>query len=82
MFWILKGIPEIEYNTPDDVAREINRLESERIRPPNPKGNEFAGIRFQVNSLKNLLPEFSQLKFREDLLRVFRYRIISTELKL
>ncbi len=29
---LLKGIPEIEYNTPDDVTREIERLESQRTR--------------------------------------------------
>jgi len=29
---LLRGIPEIEYNTPDEVAREIERLESERTR--------------------------------------------------
>lgn len=29
---LLKGIPEIEYNTPDDVIREIERLESQRTR--------------------------------------------------
>lgn len=34
---LLKGISEIEYNTPDDVAREIERLESERARAPKPK---------------------------------------------
>jgi len=34
---LLKGIPEIEYNTPDDITREIERLQSERIRPPTPK---------------------------------------------
>lgn len=34
---LLKGISEIEYNTPDDVTREIERLESERARPPKPK---------------------------------------------
>jgi len=34
---LLRGIPEIEYNTPDDVTREIERLESERVRPPKPK---------------------------------------------
>ena len=33
---LLKGIPEIEYNTPDDVARKIGRLESECIKPPKP----------------------------------------------
>lgn len=34
---LLRGIPEIEYNTPDDVTKEIERLESERVRPPKPK---------------------------------------------
>ncbi|RXA20277.1 DUF2795 domain-containing protein [Methanosarcina sp. MSH10X1] len=34
---LLRGIPELEYNTPDDVTREIERLESERARPPKPK---------------------------------------------
>lgn len=34
---LLKGIPEIEYNTPDDITREIARLESERVKPPTPK---------------------------------------------
>lgn len=34
---LLRGIPEIEYSTPDDVNREIERLESERIKPPKPK---------------------------------------------
>lgn len=34
---LLRGIPEIEYNTPDDVTREIERLESERARPPKPE---------------------------------------------
>lgn len=34
---LLRGISEIEYNTPDDVTREIERLESERARPPKPK---------------------------------------------
>lgn len=34
---LLKGISEIEYNTPDEVTREIERLESERARPPKPK---------------------------------------------
>lgn len=34
---LLRGIPEIEYNTPDDVARKIDRLESERIKPPKTK---------------------------------------------
>ncbi|WP_269852020.1 DUF2795 domain-containing protein [Methanosarcina horonobensis] len=34
---LLKGIPEIEYNTPDDITREIERLQSERIKPPTPK---------------------------------------------
>jgi hypothetical protein len=34
---LLKGIPEIEYNTPDDVATEIDRKESKRIRPLKPK---------------------------------------------
>lgn len=34
---LLKGIPEIEYNTPDEITREIERLESERARPPKPK---------------------------------------------
>ncbi len=34
---LLRGISEIEYNTPDDVTREIERLENERIRPPKPK---------------------------------------------
>ncbi|WP_410508677.1 DUF2795 domain-containing protein [Methanosarcina hadiensis] len=34
---LLKGIPEIEYNTPDEVTREVERLESERARPPEPK---------------------------------------------
>lgn len=29
---LLRGIPEIEYNTPDDVTREIERLESQRTR--------------------------------------------------
>ncbi|AAM06745.1 DUF2795 domain-containing protein [Methanosarcina acetivorans] len=29
---LLKGIPEIEYNTPDEVTREIERLESQRTR--------------------------------------------------
>ena len=29
---LLRGIPEIVYNTPDEVAREIERLESERTR--------------------------------------------------
>lgn len=29
---LLMGIPEIEYNTPDDVTREIERLESQRTR--------------------------------------------------
>lgn len=46
---LLKGIPEIEYNTPDDVAREIDRLESERIRPQNQKGMnllEYASSKF------------------------------------
>ena len=32
---LLRGIPEIEYNTP--VTKEIERLESERVRPPKPK---------------------------------------------
>jgi len=35
---LLKGIPEIEH-TPDDVTREIKRLESERVKPPKPKEN-------------------------------------------
>jgi hypothetical protein len=26
------GIPEIEYNTPDEIVREIERLESQRTR--------------------------------------------------
>ncbi|MGB9938365.1 DUF2795 domain-containing protein [Methanosarcina sp.] len=34
---LLRGIPEIEYNTPDDVTREIEHLERERIKPPKPK---------------------------------------------
>lgn len=34
---LLRGISEIEYNTPDDVTREIERLESQRIKPPTPK---------------------------------------------
>jgi Protein of unknown function (DUF2795) len=29
---LLRGIPEIEYNTPDEVTREIERLESQRTR--------------------------------------------------
>jgi hypothetical protein len=29
---LLRGIPEIEYNTPDEVAREIERLEEQRTR--------------------------------------------------
>ena len=29
---LLMGIPEIEYNTPDEVTREIERLESQRTR--------------------------------------------------
>lgn len=29
---LLRGIPEIEYNTPDEIIREIERLESERPR--------------------------------------------------
>jgi hypothetical protein len=29
---LLRGIPEIEYNTPEEVAREIERLESQRSR--------------------------------------------------
>jgi hypothetical protein len=34
---LLNGIPEIEYNTADDVNREIARLESKRAKPPKPK---------------------------------------------
>jgi hypothetical protein len=34
---LLRGMSEIEYNTPDDVTREIESLENERIRPPKPK---------------------------------------------
>ncbi|AKB78129.1 hypothetical protein MSHOH_1646 [Methanosarcina horonobensis HB-1 = JCM 15518] len=29
---LLKGIPEIEYNTPADVTREIEHLERQRSR--------------------------------------------------
>jgi hypothetical protein len=29
---LLRGIPEIEYNTPEEVVREIERLESQRTR--------------------------------------------------
>ena len=29
---LLRGIPEIEYNTPEEVIREIERLESQRTR--------------------------------------------------
>ena len=29
---LLMGIPEIEYNTPDEVTREIEHLESQRTR--------------------------------------------------
>lgn len=34
---LLRGMSEIEYNTPDEVTREIERLESERAKPPKPK---------------------------------------------
>ena len=29
---LLMGIPEIEYNTPDDIAREVDFLEKQRAR--------------------------------------------------
>lgn len=29
---LLRGIPEIEYSTPEEVIREIERLESQRTR--------------------------------------------------
>ena len=29
---LLRGIPEIEYNTPEEVTREIEHLESQRTR--------------------------------------------------
>ena len=29
---MLRGIPAIEYNAPDEIVREIERLESQRTR--------------------------------------------------
>ena len=37
---LLRGIPEIEYNSPDEVTREIERLESQRTREYTRSDNE------------------------------------------
>ena len=50
---LLRGIPAIEYNTPDEVVREIERLESQHTREyirSDDESNEQAF--FQINSIK------------------------------